>query len=77
VSHNNQQYCTLAKNIHSANDLSNSYPESLTEKNYQDLFYYKQTLLLAFHLAYSINKTLLISIQKSRIISAHTTLKNH
>jgi len=75
VSHNNQQYCTLAKNIHPANDLSNTYPESLTEKNYQDLFYYKQTLLLAFHLAYSINETLLISIQKSRII--HTALKNH
>ncbi len=32
VSHNNQQYCTSEKIGHPTNDLSNSYPESLTEK---------------------------------------------
>ncbi len=68
VSHDNQQYCTLKQIIHPT-----AIQKASLRKNYQDLFYYKQTLLLAFHLAYSINNILLISIIKKYHLSTHNS----
>ena len=73
VSHANQQYCTLKQSIQST-----AIQKASLRKNYQDLIYCKKTLLLAFHLAYSINNTLIISIiNKKNHLSTHNSVSIH